>query len=490
MSDKHISPGFVSPSGAQAIDQSLRDATQDRNAEQRKIVPADDLVMAQLTAWDETNGGYDWTRRIIDGDGAWADHPGGLTYTADQVPVLMPNGTRVPLPFDCFIKRARYLDDGRFAYEVVGEDHPGGHAIVTSETTVSGRYPATRLIETGRPSEWPAAEAMWLEEINAGALYASRIYPFTRFNTDTFLGAKQAGTVECCDAPSAASCCSEFDLPHTGTYMCLRFEVLSGSCTSGALETALEALRVPLYPSGSGQWQSDGFVQYPISGGGGYYTNFFRATIFCWQGGPEYRLTLEHHSNTFFITSSTPDSTPSDCDPFAWQNDTFRTVADGGADCGGLTIRAIVVEVADPEADCVGSGSPGCIPVSCDPGLIPASIPLTFAITSGACGGVGDGQETDINYFSNGGGLEDWWLSTGTLDGEEFYIAFICVNGDTSFATGYPQITFPNVGGGTTFTGTFTESPEGTWTLLIEDIDIGNGCVYQVGGSFDEADCA
>ncbi len=81
------------------------------------------------------------------------------------------------------------------------EENLGGHLVVTSSTTLEGRYPARKKIETGFDhSEWPDGDSMWTWNLSSSVpLVVGQIYPYTRMNTDKFAGLRQAAVYTCCD---------------------------------------------------------------------------------------------------------------------------------------------------------------------------------------------------------------------------------------------------------------------------------------------------
>lgn len=350
----------------------------------------------------------------------------------------------------------------------------GGHAIVTSETTVGGRYPALRLIETGRPSEWQLSENVWLEEINGGTLYFGRKYQFTKFNTDKYIGFKQAGTRECCDAPAddpGVPCgCAIPDL------LCLTFS---------SSEACLDGQQVIF---------REGRSDYYFNCCGGQN----REIIFCgfgvadqWSIGGT-RNSTEGADCTYGHCVINITSIEVDCGP-PWEATIAGTIEhldDDFATCSldGTAFTGTIVEIAD-DSLCggAGSGQDGCIDVDCEPSTVPVEIAGTFSQTSGSGGP--DGQEVTLPIQDFGNGQGFWWVNgfTQTAQQDPFLIRFECsggewlinINIDTDHDGAYDL----------TVEGTITNTSGTTWTISIEDIDTGDGYVFDFNATFDTADC-
>lgn len=167
-------------------------------------------------------------------------------------------------------------------------------------------------------------------------------------------------------------------------------------------------------------------------------------------------------------------------------DDVYEATIEGhveGGDDDGDTFTATIAM-----GECAGSsGTTGCVSIDCDPGIIPNSIVLTFARTSGA-GGTGDGQETSLNFLS-GNGSSSNHLASGVLDGHKFFIVVECEHFDAAWQIDILVDADDDGVFELTFSGTISNTSGTIWTILITGIDLGEGRVYQVGGSYDTEDC-
>lgn len=95
-----------------------------------------------------------------------------------------------------------------------------------------------------------------------------------------------------------------------------------------------------------------------------------------------------------------------------------------------------------------------------------------------------DGQEVTLVFTGRDvPGAGTWLTPQFTFLGDPTcYVQMICDG-----ASWFPIMYWDS--GAQSKSGTVTETSPGVWTFLITGIDFGNGCVYQLGGSWAEADC-
>lgn len=474
MADTHISPGFLTPSAAEYLQRAARQAEQSRQTLAESVPVADEKDFPAVIT--SGSGGYHaWTEQAFDENGDRYTKPGGRTGTAASNPACNPARKPMDYPVEVWLRRTIWNATYGLIYETVGgKGNPETAAVtITSSTPIASRYQAVRRIQTGLPSAWPTAEQVWVYNTQSSSLYAGLTLANARYNTDQYLGLDQLAVDYCCGITSSCDCsvpalaCVTVDAPDScfdGLVTIARNNGFAGSIQTDLLYYNNDPLNLPLTFSAAVTCIGTQWVGV-ISGNGGS-----KSPPLCWGS--------DYDSQSVEVTCGPP----------------WTAVITGTHHYSGQPITITFTEIATEEECPVsgGSGGSSCITSLCGPPSIPSSILMTWAITStdGSCVGT-DGEEEILPYSHTTG--DSYWILGGSLSGksfagEEFFLYFQC---GISGAAGY-TLYLNFVVGGPIFYGTFTETSPGVWTLLIPNITLptDDGCVYQLSGTFDEADCA
>jgi hypothetical protein len=474
MADEHISPGFLTPSAAAYLKRVALETERNRQQAAEMMRHADVKDFPALIT-SGSGAHHAWTEQAFDENGERYTRPGGRTGTASVNPAVTPSRRPMDYPCEVWLRRTLWNATYGIIYETVGgKGDPESSAItITSSTPVASRYPAVRRVQVGLPATWTTHETVWVYNTQSTSLYAGLTLANAKYNTDTYLGLDQLAVDYCCTNPAADACGCEIP-----ALMCLEFDS-TDPVIDGQQYVVRDGLSDPL-------WGCDGPSDQRLSVA---CVNGAWSPILVTNIGSVPSGTVVTCNSTCFI-SGTGLSVEVDCGPPFVA--TFTGEFYGTGVCDGTAFTATMTTISD-ETECVGSGASGgggtgnCITSDCGPPSIPSSITLTWAITTtdGACAGT-DAEEETLNW-SHYGGSSNYWILTGTFGGEEFYLVFQC--GPDANPSTYLSLQFTS--GGSPFYGTLTETVPGTWTFLIEDITLptDDGCVYSIGGSFDEADC-
>lgn len=133
-----ISPGFVTISGANAINSAAQKATEAVSRLDRAAQISDDHFPAKLTAYDSGTGAWSWTRQAFDADGDRYDHPSGQTGSPTFAPAYAIGYTHLDtptFPVEVWLERRMLSGTDGPVYEFVW----GGGGIPDCSLTVKGK---------------------------------------------------------------------------------------------------------------------------------------------------------------------------------------------------------------------------------------------------------------------------------------------------------------------------------------------------------------
>lgn len=108
----HISPGFLTPSAAKAIDEAIASASRAEHELQRQLEPLADEFPAKITAYDGATGRCSWTMRSYNANGLRTDHPNGRTGTTTRNPAYPTGNGEMPpeaFPVDVWLRKRGFV---------------------------------------------------------------------------------------------------------------------------------------------------------------------------------------------------------------------------------------------------------------------------------------------------------------------------------------------------------------------------------------------
>ena len=100
----------------------------------------------------------------------------------------------------------------------------------------------------------------------------------------------------------------------------------------------------------------------------------------------------------------------------------------------------------------------------------------------------GDGQTVSLNFLHQTGGQTWWTTPVFTFREDPTCYATLTCGVEGQWGTDW-EAKFYWGSGSNSRNGTITQTSPGIFTFLIEDIDMGDGCIYQLAGTFALADC-